>query len=122
MGRSYVNFHKEQFKADLLSKNWDSVREERDVNKYWNVIEQNIRSCIDNLCPLKKIRVRNKQDPWITHEIIEGIHDKVRFRKEAMRINTPGIDLGNVTLSLKPLLKGLKRTMLGESLREIKVT
>ena len=66
MDRSYVNFHKDQFKADLLSKNWDSVREERDVNKYWNFIEQNIRSCIDNLCPLKKIRVR---DNYRTHEL-----------------------------------------------------
>ena len=59
------------------------------MNVIWNRIEMIIRNEIDEMCPIKKIKVVDRNDPRITREIIELMHDKDTWRKKAKKSNNP---------------------------------
>ena len=40
-------------------------------------------SVIDNICPLKKYKVAQAKEPWVTNEILEMIKDKDRLLRRA---------------------------------------
>ena len=44
---------------------------------------------LDKLCPVKKIRIKEKGSAWITNEIICAIHEKDRARKKAKKSKLP---------------------------------
>ena len=44
-----------------------------------------IRNTIDKMCPLKEITIKDRGDPWLSHELIEMIRDKDLLRKAAKR-------------------------------------
>ena len=48
---------------------------------------QNIRTIIDQMCPVKKFRIQKPKDPWLTHEILEYIKDKGHALKRAKITN-----------------------------------
>ena len=48
-------------------------------------MEKNIVEEINKQCSLRKIKVKDVQEPWITHEIIEIIHDKARLQTNAYK-------------------------------------
>ena len=37
------------------------------------------------MCPLKRLRVNARREPWVTNEAIEAIRDKDRLLKKARR-------------------------------------
>ena len=66
------------------------------MNIIWNHIELVIRKEISNLnrirnamCPLKRIKVVGRNDPWITQEITELMRDKNDLKKKAKKSNSP---------------------------------
>ena len=84
--RSYINYDKNTFAQYLRNQDWLDFFNSNDVNQSWNIMLQNISTQVDKLCPVKKIKIKDKetQDPWITHEIIEMIHDKMRLHKKSL--------------------------------------
>ena len=50
-------------------------------------MKSNILNAIDKQCPLKQIRVKDRNDPGITQGIIELLNDKDEARKKAKRSN-----------------------------------
>ena len=40
------------------------------------------RAVADKLYPLKKLKIKDKGDPWVSPGIIEILHDKDRLRKK----------------------------------------
>ena len=48
-------------------------------------MEENIRAVADKLYPLKKIKIKDKGDSWVSPEITEILHDKDRLRKKAKK-------------------------------------
>ena len=56
---------------------------ETDPNKLWDLMKNSILNAIDKQCPLKQIKVKDRNDPWITQEIVELINDKDETRKNA---------------------------------------
>ena len=41
------------------------------------------------MCPLKRIKVVDRNNTWITQEITELMHDKNDLRKKAKKSNSP---------------------------------
>ena len=46
-----------------------------------------IMDCTNVMCPLKKYRVAQAKEPWITKEILEMIKDKDRLLQSAKNTN-----------------------------------
>ena len=74
-GRSYMNYDKETFQRKLRDTNWDNLADIVDVNQYWSKVEVIIRAAIDSMCPLKRMVIKDKGDPWISNELVELIKD-----------------------------------------------
>ena len=75
-GRSYRTYVKEDFQGKLIDLDWRSFYECTDPVECWDIMETNIRSEIDLMCPIKKFKVTASRDPWITNELLEEIRDK----------------------------------------------
>lgn len=50
-----------------------------------------LASVIDKHAPFRTQRVKNKRSPWITHELLRGIHKKDFLKKKASSTNDPSI-------------------------------
>ena len=48
-------------------------------------MERNRRKIIDEMCPIKKLKVRELQEPWLTHELIESIYERKNLQRRAKR-------------------------------------
>ena len=88
-GRSYINYSCQAFQRMLVNTNWTELEGVTDVNIYWEIIELKILKAIDSICPIKKIKVKDKGDPWMSQELIELIHDKDRMHQKATRTDNP---------------------------------
>ena len=86
-GRSYRNYDPARFKQLIRESNWDLFDHANDPDSAWRCMLQNIRTIIDQMCPVKKFRINKPKDPWLTHEILEYIKDKGHALKRAKRTN-----------------------------------
>ena len=85
IGRSYLSYNSELFQSQLINANWDAFQHVSDVNLYWTNLENKRRETIDKMCPLRKMNIKDRGDPWMTNELIEKIRDKDHLRKIAKR-------------------------------------
>ena len=70
IGRSYVNYNKEFFQQMVVNCNWEELTGIQDVDKYWEIVESNITRVLNDLCPInKKIKIKDKGEPWKTVEL-----------------------------------------------------
>ena len=76
MGRSYLNFDEENFGNAMLALDWEPFYECVNPNLAWKVLNQNILSVIDRMCPKQEFKIKKFKDPWISQEILEAIRDK----------------------------------------------
>ena len=84
-GRSYRNYDKANFQGQILNCNWDPYWTLQDPNDCWEFILNSIETIINPMCPIKKRRVRNSNEPWINNGILEAIFDKDQAWKHAKR-------------------------------------
>ena len=56
-----------------------------DVDENWHIIMTGISDIIDDMCPLKSMKLKDKGKPWYTKELMERIHDKDLMRKRAKK-------------------------------------
>ena len=82
-GRSYKNYYKAVFCDSLLNIDWNNLYQCDDVNTAWNIMLQNITTVIDEMCPLKRYKISQAKEPWVTNEILELIKDKDRLLRRA---------------------------------------
>ena len=83
LGRSYNNYDDELFCQNLLNLNWMHFYQCMNVNTAWSIMHLNIKTIIDDMCPLKHYKVAQAKEPWITNEILELIKDKDRLMRRA---------------------------------------
>ena len=86
-GRSYIDFDEQLFCEHLIDHNWNHLYMLDDVNIAWDYFIDIVFETIDELCPLKILKIKNLKDPWITNEILENIHDKDFLLRRAKRSN-----------------------------------
>ena len=85
-GRSYRGYVKEDFQQNLIDLDWAPFFECTDPIKCWDIMESNIISGIDKMCPVKVFKAAANKDPWITNKILEGIRDKDLALKKSQKI------------------------------------
>ena len=89
MGRSYRNYVKEDLRQYLASIDWEPFYELNAPDAWWSFLLDKITFKVDLMCPLKQKTVRDKNEPWITNEILEVIADKDRAWKRAKATKNP---------------------------------
>ena len=85
LGRSYRNVDIHLFHKHLENINWNSFDEANDPNQLWEIMCNNIKTALDDICPLKKFKIKMYKEPWISHELLELINDKDSLLKKAKR-------------------------------------
>ena len=75
--------------SELRSHDWTEFDNLTDPNDAWTYLKNVINKTIDKQCPIKNIRVKDLNDPWISQEIIEILHDKDEARKTAKSSGKP---------------------------------
>ena len=73
--RQLKNFNNEQFLHDLKLINWD-VSCYTNPNEMWHAWKNNLMTVIDKHAPVKSKRIRNKNSPWITKDLISKMHKR----------------------------------------------
>ena len=83
--RSLKNYNKEKLLEKLKSINWYYVLNELDVNKAWRNFAQEFRKVIDDIAPVKEIRLRSRSEPWFDAHILNLISERdkllIKIRK-----------------------------------------
>ena len=67
--------------------NWFQVLNCDDVGKAWSTFHGHFAGVIDKVAPVKKIRLKQRSEPWITHEILELIKERDKVLLEFKRSN-----------------------------------
>ena len=75
--------------SELRSHDWTEFDNLTDPNDAWTYLKNVINKAIDKQCPIKNIRVKDRNDPWISQEIIEMLHDKDEACKTAKSSGKP---------------------------------
>ena len=84
-GRSYRNYDREEFQQSLREENWGNFFTSRDPDELWERMRSKITEQADRFCPMRKFKVKEVREPWITNEAIEAIRDKDRVMSRAKR-------------------------------------
>ena len=88
-GRSYRNDNKIDFQCRLQETQWDEFDMANNVSEKWNLLVHKISQELDTTCPIKKFKIQQEKEPWITPELIELIKDKDRALKTAKKRKDP---------------------------------
>ena len=118
MGRSYRNYNKLSLQDYLGEINWEEFWLMENPNDCWEFIYRKITLELDRMCPLKKRKVRQSNEPWLTNEILEAIYDKDQAWKLAKVTKDPN-DLAiarRLRNDVKDIIRRAKRDFIQEEL------
>jgi len=83
--RSLKNYTKENFENKLEQVNWNEVTVCDNVDTAWSIFKTKLLSVIDEIAPVKNVRIKQNTNPWMTDEIIQLIQERntalKKFRK-----------------------------------------
>jgi exonuclease III len=95
--RNYTKFDDEKCKnefTDLFSKvdhifldKLDTEINETDIDECWEIWKCNFLQISDKHAPFTIKRMKNRSNPWITHDIIKLIYQREYFHKKALKSN-----------------------------------
>ena len=87
--RSLRKYSREALNEAIQLHDWDNVLNCKDTNLAWNNFVKNFSAIIDKIAPVRKRKIKTRTQPWITPDIIEGIHqrDKLLRRFHRLRDN-----------------------------------
>ena len=86
-GRSYRDYNKNTFQQAITNLVWNDFYNSSSPDEAWELFETKIRSVLNQMCPIKTIRINKVKENWITNEILELIHDKDYFLRKAKETN-----------------------------------
>lgn len=83
--RSYQNYSREAFQADLYNHDWSLFYDGSGVDEMWDIMEQAILDTADSHCPYKSYNERVALSPWLSQDLLELMKDRDRLYKLAKR-------------------------------------
>lgn len=83
--RNFANFNVDNFRNDLQSLPWDDINMFDDVNETWLLWKRMFLSVVDKHAPIKRKRIRNKRNPWLTSELKQLLIQRDRLKCTAIR-------------------------------------
>ena len=85
-GRSYKKYDKDVFANRLVNYDWSELDNLPNVEEAWNVFETIINKLLDIDCPIHAFRVKDEDDPWMTHELLKKIEYKNKLLRKAKKV------------------------------------
>ena len=79
LGRSYRRYVKEDFQRELVESDLERFYTAEDPNAAWQIIEDKLRGMLNTICPVRKFKVNEVREQWVTNELLEEIKDKDRL-------------------------------------------
>ena len=74
--RSLKNYTTESFNEKLSSINWSDVYNATDVNESWCNFKSLLRSVINDVAPIKQVRLKQRTEPWMSSDILAQIRQR----------------------------------------------
>ena len=71
---------------------WSPVLNCLDVNKKWTHFTDLFMPIVDSLAPLKKVRLKQRSEPWFSSAILELIKKRDEINKLCTRSSTPDLE------------------------------
>ena len=87
--RSYKRYNREAFLKDMSAAPWSVVDCFDDVEDSLNAFNLLFNEILDCHAPVKKIKIRNRPNPFVTDDIRELMKTRNHWRKEARKTNDP---------------------------------
>ena len=76
--RTLKRYNKDDFQKSLLDTDWSSVLLCDNVSDAWDSFKSLFLAAVNNIAPVKEVRIKQRTEPWITSEILESINERDR--------------------------------------------
>lgn len=86
-GRSYKHYNVNLFQSNLKHDDWTTFYNTSNPDNCWDIMYNKIINHISTMCPVRHFKVKEREVPWITNELIELINDKDRALSKAKKSN-----------------------------------
>ena len=83
--RSYKNFDEGKFIRDIENICWEPIHTATDIVTTYEKFISLLNAVIDRHAPMRKVRVKQKESPWMTSEILAMIRDRDKLKIKAKR-------------------------------------
>ena len=77
--RSMKNYCSENYIEKLQRINWENVFNCSNVNDAWNSFKTMLLQVINDIAPVKEVRIKGRTEPWMTSDILELIYERDRI-------------------------------------------
>ena len=74
--RSMGDNSKEAFQTNLLNADWSSVMTSDNVIDAWSKFKRLFLSIVNNMSPLKEVRMKQRTKLWVTNDILKSIKER----------------------------------------------
>ena len=101
--RSYKNFSREKFVADLDNVDWTPVYVCKEIDNAVEIFTNIFTGILNKHAPWIKFQKRKKSTPWITQKTINLIKERNMLKENAFNLSKAGLDSSQAWLSFKKL-------------------
>ena len=78
-GRSYKNYSHTDFVDYLLSIEWTNFDTNINVDEKWSILLKHIIDYLDINCPLRDMKFKDRNKPWMGRDIYESIFERNQY-------------------------------------------
>ena len=116
--RSYKHFDDNAFVHDMENVNWEDIVHHDNIDDVLEDFENKFLKITNQHAPLKKKRVRQKQSPWLTVELINEMRKRDYLKKKACKSNSTEIwtEFKNKKNKVNIMIKKCKQNYFSEQL------
>ena len=90
--RSMKHYSKEMLTELLQTVDWSPVLNCPDVNEAWTHFTDLFMPIVDKLATLKKVRLKQRSEPWFSGKILELMKERDEINKLCTKSSTPDIE------------------------------
>ena len=90
--RSMKHYSKEMLTELLQTVDWSPVLNFLDVNEAWTHFTDLFMPVVDKLAPLKKVRLKQRSEPWFSGGILELIKERDEINKLCTKSSIPDLE------------------------------
>ena len=106
--RSTKQYDMKAFQNCLLNTDCSQILLSNNVNDAWNNFRHLFLSVLDNVAPIKQIRLKQRSEPWIDNEILEAIEERDKAFK--LYVKNKNVDNFNYFKSLRNKVQDLVKS------------
>ena len=70
------DYSKEALQTNLLNADWNSVMTSDNVIDAWSNFKTLFLSIVNNMSPIKEVRMKQRTELWVTNDILKSIKER----------------------------------------------